>query len=367
MGRRPSSYDAKHLSTVEVRAKLRLMAKLPLETLDSSDATFGPYDGPVADPWFLPDTGADDPTLSPLPRADQRKLIDPALWAAAQAALSGELAHMALLYGALEERLRAGSPGLWHRLALLEAADLSWAVGDRISAERLGLWEAQRLSGVQDDGQALARASWAMRRLVGGGVDPQQGAGLAAFLGRQGVIDDIQDLGLLAADIAHLHPVTQAAALAQSWQMLGQGGPARAIEAAVLAGRIAAGMGRGGAGFVPQAMAGGMTAQAGSPKDRLSAWLTGASRATLAALLHLERVSAWQAKAAQALADLQGRTPALLLQVLSEWPMVTCPMAEGITGANKATVLRNLAVTEARGLVREVTGQSRYRVWTAKI
>jgi Fe2+ or Zn2+ uptake regulation protein len=40
-------------------------------------------------------------------------------------------------------------------------------------------------------------------------------------------------------------------------------------------------------------------------------------------------------------------------------------MAEALTGASRAAVQRNLAWMEARGLIREVTGQGRYRMWRA--
>ena len=87
----------------------------------------------------------------------------------------------------------------------------------------------------------------------------------------------------------------------------------------------------------------------------------------MAALLHLERLSDWQAKAETALADLQGRTPPALIGVLAEWPTVTAPMAEAATKASRASVQRNLTLMQTRGLIREVTGQGRYRVWTAKV
>ena len=348
------------------------MATRPPNRFDASQTPIGPYDAPPDAPWFLPDAGDDEPTRAPLPQVQRPKLIDPRSWADAQAALSAELAHLALLYGGLEERLRTGAPGLRHRLALTEAANLSWAVGDRVSADRLGLWQVLRLSGVQDDAPGLARASFALRRLAGGPaprLDLSEGAALASFLGRQGLPAEVQDLVLLAASLAHLHPATQAAAVAQGWQMLGQGGPTRAVEAGVLASRLAAAMGRAGAdgGFVPQTMAGKTLAQGHLAHDRFASWISGATSATRAALLHLDRVSAWQHKASLALADHHGRTPAMLVQVLTGWPMVTSPMAEGVIGANKATILRNFALLQARDLVREVTGQGRYRVWTAKI
>jgi Fe2+ or Zn2+ uptake regulation protein len=42
---------------------------------------------------------------------------------------------------------------------------------------------------------------------------------------------------------------------------------------------------------------------------------------------------------------------------------VSAPMAEALTGASRAAVQRNLAWMEARGLIREVTGQGRFRMW----
>ncbi|MDT8853578.1 hypothetical protein RNZ50_00735 [Paracoccaceae bacterium Fryx2] len=326
----------------------------------------GPYDPePDADdPWFEP-----EPQDIPLPRADRRPLIEPRAWAAAQADLAAELAAVAVLFGALDERLRAGPDGWRHRLALLEAAELSWWAGDRVPLDRLALWEGLRLANALDDSQALTRAAWALRRLAGG---PGPEAGMAAFLGRHGpqgaVPDGLEDLDELATGLDHLHPVTRSAALFHGWRMQGQGGPARDIEAAVLAARVAARMGRGGAVFVPLAHAGFAGGRGGGAVlDKLALWLGGAERSVLAALLHLDRVADWAGRAGVALADLQGRTPALLVTQFAAWPMVSAPLAEQATGAGRATVQRNLTLMQGRGLIREVTGQGRYRVWTAKL
>jgi hypothetical protein len=327
------------------------MAISPHPLQDKNTGPAGPYDAPAAEPWFVPQGGAADP---PWPQAERRALVQVGDWAAAQAALSGELAGLAVLYGALEERLRAGPVGWRHRLALREAADLSWAVGDRIPPDRLALWQALRLSGVQDDAQGLQRAAWALRRLVSGA-----GGGLAAFLGRP---EAAQDLEGVLVGLAPLHPVTRAVALGQVWQLSGDGGAARQIEAAVLAGCLAADM--VGGGFVPQA-AGRQMLPGGRAQAALGLWLRGATGATQGALMHLDQLASWQRRAATALADLQGRTPPLLQAVLMEWPMVTTGLAQQLTGASKAAVLRNLDHMQARGLLREVTGQGRYQVWTA--
>lgn len=78
---------------------------------------------------------------------------------------------------------------------------------------------------------------------------------------------------------------------------------------------------------------------------------------------HLDDIEAWSARAEAAMGPLSGRTPPALCAVLTEWPLVSAPMAEALTGASRAAVQRNLAWMEARGLVREMTGQGRYRMW----
>jgi len=55
----------------------------------------------------------------------------------------------------------------------------------------------------------------------------------------------------------------------------------------------------------------------------------------------------------------------LLINLLSACPMVSAPMAEAQIGASRAAVQCNLEMLVARGLIREITGQGRYRVWTA--
>jgi Fe2+ or Zn2+ uptake regulation protein len=47
--------------------------------------------------------------------------------------------------------------------------------------------------------------------------------------------------------------------------------------------------------------------------------------------------------------------------------MLGAAEAEAETGASRAAVLRNLDLLVARGLVREVTGQGRFRIWATKM
>ena len=329
------------------------------------------------DLWFLPGPDEEDeevpPGAAPLPRANRQSLFDPAEWRAAQDGLSGELARLSQIFGELDVRLRDAEQGPRQRLALREATDLSWWTGDRLTAERLGLWVTLRVGSTEDTEQALARSGWAVRRLTSG---PAPAEGLAGFLERLDLGEGEAGLDLTAtADLAEvltsvdgLHPVCQAAVLFQAWRVLGVE-QSRDMEAAVLAARHAATMSRlprQGAVFLPLATTGPTAFRGqGAVENKLEAWIRGAEQACLAALLQLERLTIWRKRAGEAVGDLSGRTPALLLDVLEAWPLVSAPLAEAETGVSRAAVQRNFERLVERGLAREITGQGRYRVWTA--
>lgn len=83
--------------------------------------------------------------------------------------------------------------------------------------------------------------------------------------------------------------------------------------------------------------------------------------------MRLERLAQWRERTEAETADLQGRTPTRLIAALAAHPMLAAPQAEAETGASRAAVQRNLDVLQDRGLVREVTGQGRFRVWAARL
>ena len=84
-------------------------------------------------------------------------------------------------------------------------------------------------------------------------------------------------------------------------------------------------------------------------------------------LAQLDRLALWDKKARDGLADLQGRTPPVLVTAFADWPHLTAPLAESATKASRASVQRNIDIMTTRGLIREVTGQGRYRVWAARL
>ncbi|AHD03581.1 hypothetical protein [Leisingera methylohalidivorans] len=347
---------------------------LPDDSHDPLITTEGDEEAHEGDLWFLPGPLQDEPDdLPPGPRSEPRDTAVIDDWAKAEAAHAARLARVAGRLGALDDRLLRGPEGWRHRLALIEAADLSWFAGDRVSSDRLALWISMRLSGAQDDPNALARIGWAVRRLIGG---PGPKADLAAFLDRRdpdnilASAERFEDraggwLCVMAA-AAGLHPITRACMGFHLWSLAGLGQHDDQLEAAVTAARIAASDGSG-AIFAPLAMGGaGGLRTSGLPAERLARWLDGMNSAILTAMRHLDDTETWGARAEGAMSQLSGRTPAALRSALTEWPLVSAPMAEVLTGASRAAVQRNLAWMEQRGLIREVTQQGRFRMWRIK-
>lgn len=81
----------------------------------------------------------------------------------------------------------------------------------------------------------------------------------------------------------------------------------------------------------------------------------------------VKKMRQWDVRAKSAMAQLSGRTPVALRKVLTEWPLISAPMAEALTGASRAAVQRNLVRLEDWGLIREMTGQGRFRMWRIDI
>lgn len=323
------------------------------------------------DLWFLPGPIEEETDIQPPGlRAGPHEIEVIDVWVHAEASSAARLARVAGRLGALDDRLSRGPEGWRHRLALIEAADLSWYAGDRVGPDRLALWMALHLSGVQDDAGALAKVGWAVRRLTGG---PEPEVDFSAFLDRRDpemIAAEAEpfaeragawlDLMLAGRD---LHPITRACMGFHLWSLAGLGQQGDRLEAAVTAGRMAASKAKG-AVFAPMAMGGaGGLRVGGEPTERLVGWLDGMEIACLTAMRHLDDIESWVVRAETAMSSLSGRTPPALRRALAEWPLVSAPMAEALTGSSRAAVQRNLEWMEHRGLIREVTGQGRFRMW----
>lgn len=76
--------------------------------------------------WFLPGPTEEEPDdFSPRPRSELRETEAINDWRRTEAGHASRLARVAGRIGALDEWLKRGSEGWRHRLALIEAADLS--------------------------------------------------------------------------------------------------------------------------------------------------------------------------------------------------------------------------------------------------
>jgi hypothetical protein len=344
-----------------------------LSQLDDYISLPGPFDpAEVNEPWFLAaeDDEALPDALHATPHGEGRtSLVDAAGWRAAEATLAADLAVLAFDLGRLSERAAVAGTGAVQRLALEEAVSLSWWTGDRVGADRLALWTSYRIGAAEEDGGGLIRTAWAARRLM---APAGQGRGLAAILSAALGEESRADPGLIADAAAELEPLaacsafTRGAALFHLWRSLDERPDhLRGLEAAVLGARVA---GQGAVPFLPLALTGfGALTASGSPDARLAGWVLGAHRSVLAALMVLDRLAQWRARAGALTADLSGRTPAHLIAALAALPMLAAPQAEAETGASRAAVQRNLDLLHSRGLIREVTGQGRFRVWAAKV
>jgi hypothetical protein len=256
---------------------------------------------------------------------------------------------------------------------------------------------ALRVSTVTDDAQALYRIGWTVRRLTGGPAPLTRRSGvgdLETFLDRrdrpgQGERYDDAKAPSRVVEMAEreafedraagwlammnqaedLHPVTRACMGFHLWHVAELSPVDDPLEAAVTAARVAIAElapsgSRPGAMFTPIAMGGGGGFRAtGDPPARLGRWLNAMESATFAALRRLEEIEAWAAAAAGTMAPLSGKTPPMLRDLFTSWPLVSVQMAEKLTGTHRATVQRNIDWMDEQGLVREVTGQGRYRMW----
>ncbi len=318
------------------------------------------------DLWFIPAPLEDAaPTDLPAPLAPLPTKGWSVDWARAEASMGRQLAEACAAIARLDEKV-AQVRGAAERIALSEASALSWFDGRRIAPERLALYAELRVSNADDDARDLALADWARRRLVGP-IGPED---VEAFFGfeEQNLPRGEDGLDWIASiQSGQLHPITAAAMAFHDWKRIGLSGPESVLEAATLAMRVA-GAGLRALPFAPMASV-GMRAirSSGTTEERLLPWFEAIRNGAQEAYLTLDRLQVWAEFAAQKTQGMSGRTPQLLIAALQEVPLLSAEMAEVRTGASRAAVQRNLDALSRLGLVKEVTGQRRYRYWSAAI
>lgn len=334
------------------------------------------YDGDdeADDPWFLRHV-EDDENAAPA----TAELLD---WREAERDHARLLTDTARGLGRLEQALT--HHGGVARLALIEASDLLWHEGIQIRPERLSMFHADRGSEPVADRADYALGLWAVERLSGDWALSDEEC-LSRFLGRRRIDQADDALANIAslpsmpdsesarsawltarAAAQELHPITQAAYLANLWRRSGPGGRERDLEATVIAARIAA---DDGPPFIPLAMGArrriaGSEGKAGGAGAILARFLEAAQGGAQRALLELGRLADWRTRAAAAPLK---KNPAALISLLDAEYAITTARAETHLGSVRQTALTSLYILREQGLVREITGGKSFLYWTADL
>ena len=309
--------------------------------------------------------------------------IDLSPWIAAQAAQAPALARAAREVGRLEATLAALTPaeaqGAHQRLALSEVEAMLWAQGIILRRDEIGrdLMAAR----ADADPEAMRLARWAVRRLDGQGAQTD----LAAFLGLQrraaGEPPQIAGLnlrvqgdafaaaaaGFLArvSALADLDPLARGPLVAVLWRVAGLSPPEQLVEPAIWAARHMA-QDSDGLRFVVLGRHGRRVWPGiGTAADRLAAHLRAVASGAHEGRAMIRRIAAWGTRARAATAAVKGDNAARVIAVLAARPLVSALEAEAQAGVSRPTAERMLRRLSDLGLIREVTGHRRFRLWTA--
>ena len=320
-----------------------------------------------SDLWFLPGPADDEEPA----QARQSGLTRANAWQQAQSELAVSLAGAAQALGALDAVL-ANDPGMIRRLAMMEVEAMLWAEGTPLPREEIG---RDLMAGrASSDPQVMAKARWALRRLEGQ-ADPSE---LRGFLGLHRV-DDPAEVGRVAGDgfdaaareihsaleTPGLHPLTRGAMAAALWPLGGLSPVDDVAELACFAARIAA-SGLDTLTFAPLGQPGRRVWRAGGTvTERLSAWLDALRGGAAHARAEAIRLDEWAERAVTTTARMKGDTPARVIRALRATPLMTTEMVEQDIGASRDTAERVLARLLDMGLIREITGTRRFRLWSA--
>jgi len=325
------------------------------------------------------------PTGMSWPAATRQLDSSPTAWRAGEAAEYRGLLTAAQSLTRFGERLALFPQDVGERFALLSVSAMLHGEGVWLRPDRIALYRALRI-GADDAGRDLARANWAIRRLSGsslaGPLDGVQG-----FLGRntvqssqamgrefpgddrpqRGDAEALGDQWVAAVEgVQDLHPLTQGAFAFHRWREQELTPFDEILEPGVAVMRIGA---VGLAPFLPQAEGRniGRLPGGGTVRDRLRCFYSAVETGSLKALMDLGRLTDWQARAVQQTACLSGRIPPLLIDALLRLPVVSAELVAATLSCSRPAARRNLDLLVARGLIREVTGQDRYRFWTVQL
>lgn len=351
-----------------------------MDTHDDTGAMRSIYDtdNDGEEPWFLPPDDNVSPVFIP---TRCQTLVDPADWRAAEASLAPELARAAAELARLDALVEQSGEGMVLRLALIESEAIILAEGGRIRRESIGRDMMGRAT-TPDMHADMGRARWALRRLP---LRPAAPQGLREFLGLHEAESnvDIPDAARLRPigpefdaaehefhagmhDIIGSHPITQAAFGFRLWQLAGISPAGVIAEPAVAAGRIAAQDNRQ-LGFAPLASTRSVWVSGGSPQERLTRWITATRNGAMTAQMTVRRVDDWANQTKNVVAHWKGDTPMRMVDALRARPLLSTEDVATQCNVSRDSAERQLARMLESGLIRELTGQGRFRLWSATV
>ena len=354
---------------------------------DDADPSRSIYDvDPTLDEdlWFLPAMPEDvAPTDLPWPVAARETSLDPVLWQAAEKEQYQALLAAVQAVTKFGERVRRLPEKVSGRFALGSVCAVLRSEGVWVSAEQIALYRAFRTAS-DDNAQNLGRASWAVRRLTQRTGGPQEG--LRDFLGRSSVAAPQQvpgeerplgeELTALSdqwaralGEMQMCHPLTVAAYGFASWRAEGITPYEDVLEPTIAALLIGAG---DMAPFLVVAQGHrldrhALQVGAAGAGERLAVFYRAIEAGALGAALELDRLLIWQDRAGAAISDLSGRTPPKMIEAFLCEPVISAEALAEQVGCTAVSARRNLNLFVDRGLLREVTGQDRYRFWTVAL
>ncbi|PSL17583.1 hypothetical protein [Shimia abyssi] len=342
------------------------------------------------DLWFLPATPEDvAPTDMPWPVAARESNLEPEVWQAAEKEQYRALLVAVQAVSKFGERLKQFPPEVAERFAIDTVSAVLRSEGNWLSSEQIALYRTLRTAS-DDAAQDLSRASWAVRRLFVGhqsGVEAGEAlGGLHGFLGRTHLLSPQQMPGeerAVGDELAALsdrwcdgvgrlqacHPMTRAAYGFASWRAEGITPYEELLEPTMAALLIGA---SGLAPFLPMAQGyrldrHSLRLGSAGAEQRLAVFYGAIEAGALSAVLELDRLMAWRENAQESISDLSGRTPPMMAEAFLRARVVSADWLAEEVGCSTMTARRNLNLFMDRSLVREVTGQDRYRFWTVAL
>ena len=312
---------------------------------------------------------------------ETRDLPDLAPWSAAQVAHLRPLADAALAVGRLDADVVALPPdqraGFLRRLALIEVDEILWAEGRPLPREDIAvdLMDARAAS----DPEAVRFSRWAVRRLEGQsklddlraflGLHRVESAGQATWLRPTGIeFDEAAQMFQTGRQGASgLYPLARAPFLRMLWRLADLSPDAAGGEAAIWIARDMA-AGCQGLTFLPLGRGQRrLLTEIGTPEERLGRHLELLTEGTRSARRMLGQLNQWRREATEITDQIKGRTPSRIISAVAAQPLISAAAVAQATGISRLTAERQLARLQEIGLIREITGAKRFRLWSANL